>query len=172
MANEILAAIINAAAGSVVTLITTLALNRRKEKREDRLEVKKQRREAFQNRPEMKIIDFKDYISRTGYGIKRKCDIELFVACIDHVTVEGKKRNAVVNAHYKVGQLNSNEWCCVIYTLENAGKTDISTMDIIWNFQKSSCIFPMDTARQWAERNFLNYSYCYDKKIRAEKACL
>lgn len=166
MTNEIIIAIISAVAGGIVTLLTTLALERRKEKRKERLEAKKLQREAFQNRPEMQIVDFKDYIVRTGYGVKQKCDIELLVAHIENVTVEGKKKRAIVYAHYKEEHLNPNEWCCVIYTFKNAGKTDISTMNIIWHFQQSSCIFPADEARPWAEGNLLNYSYCYDKKIR------
>ena len=167
MTNEIIIAIVSAVAGGVVTLLTTLALDKRKEKREDRLEAKKQQREVFQTRPEMQIADFKDYISRTGYGIKQKCDIELFVAHIEKTTVEGKKKRAVVYAHYNEEHLDSSEWCCVMYTFKNAGKTDISSMDIIWHFQQSSCIFPAGEARQWADGNLLNYSYCYDKKIRA-----
>lgn len=166
MTNEIIIAIVSAVAGGIVTLLTTLALDRRKEKRDDRLEAKKLQREVFQTRPEMQIVDFKDYISRAGYGIKQKCDIELFVAHIEKTTVEGKKKRAVVYAHYNEEHLDPNEWCCVMYTLKNAGKTDISSMDIIWHFQQSSCIFPADETRQWAEGNLLNYSYCYDKKIR------
>ena len=166
MTNEVIIAILSAVAGGIVTLLTTLVLDRRKEKRADRLEAKKLQREAFQTRPEMQIVEFKDYISRTGYGVKQKCDIELLVVRIDNVTVDGKRKNAVVNAHYKEEHLNPDEWCCVIYTLKNAGKTDISTMDIIWHFQQSSSIFPADAARRWAKGNLLNYSYCYDKKIR------
>lgn len=166
MTNEIIIAIVSAVAGGVVTLLTTLALDRRKEKREDRLEAKKLQREMFQTRPEMQIVDFKDYISRAGYGIKQKCDIELFVAHIEKTTVEGKKKRAVVYAHYKEEHLNPIEWCCVIYTLKNTGKTDISMMNIIWHVQQSSCIFPADEARHWADGNLLNYSWCYDKKIR------
>ena len=167
MTNEIIIAIVSAVAGGVVTLLTTLVLDKRKEKREDRLEAKKLQREVFQTRPEMQIVDFKDYISRTGYGIKQKCDIELFVAHIEKTIIEGKKKRAIVYAHYNEEHLDPNEWCCVMYTFKNAGKTDISTMDTIWHFQQSSCIFPAGEARQWAEGNLLNYSYCYDKKIRA-----
>ena len=167
MTNETIIAIISAVAGGIVTLLTTLALDKRKEKREDRLEAKKLQREAFQNRPEMQIVDFKDYIVRTGYGVKQKCDIELFVAHIETVTVEGKKKRAIVHAHYKEEHLNPDEWCCVMYTFKNAGKTDISSVDIFWHSQQSSCIFPTGIVRQCAEGNLLNYSYCYDKKIRA-----
>ena len=167
MTNEIIIAIVSAIAGGIITLLTTLILDRRKEKREDRLEAKKAQREAFQNRPEMQIVDFKDYITRPGYGVKQKCDIDLFVARIQNVTIEGKKKKAVVNAHYSEDHLNANEWCCVIYVLKNAGKTDISSLHMIWHFQQSSCIFPADHARQWAEGNLLNYGHCYDTKIRA-----
>lgn len=169
MINEIIMAIVGAFAGGAITLLTTLIVERRKEKREDCLENKKLQREAFQNRPEMEIADFKDYITRTGYGVKQKCDIELFVAQIDNVTVKGKKKNAIVSAHYKEKHLNADEWCCVIYVLKNVGKTDISTLDIIWHFQQSSCIFPANEARQWAGGNLINYSQCYDKKIRADE---
>lgn len=133
MTNEIIIAIVSAVVGGIVTLLTTLILDRRKERREDRLEAKKIQREAFQNRPEMQIADFKDYIVRTGYGVKQKCDIELFVAHIDHVTVEDRKKKSVVYAHYNDEHLNANEWCCVIYVLKNAGKTDISTLHMIWH---------------------------------------
>ena len=167
MIREIFIAIVSAVAGGIITLLTTLILDRRKEKREDQLEAQKTQREAFQNRPEMQIVDFKDYIIRTGYGIKQKCDIELFVAHIDHVTVEGKKKRSIVCAHYNEHHLNTSEWCCVIYVLKNAGKTDISTLHMIWHFQESSCIFPADYARQWAAGNSLNYGYCFDTKIRA-----
>lgn len=166
MTNEIIIAVFSAVAGGVITLLTTLLLERRKEKREDRLEAKKFQREIFQTRPEMQIVEFKDYIARTGYGIKQKCDIELFVAHIESVTLESNRKRSPVYAHYKEEHLNSNEWCCVIYTFKNAGKTDISTMDIFWHFQQSSCIFLAGEARQWMESNLLNYSYCYDKKVR------
>ena len=105
MPHEILIAIISAVVGGIITLL----LDRRKEMREDRLEAKKVQREAFQNRPEMQIVDFKDYIARPGYGIRQKCDIDLFVARIDKVTIEGKKKKSIVYAHYKEDHLNANE---------------------------------------------------------------
>lgn len=166
MTNEIIVAIASAVAGGLFTFLTTLLLERRKEKREDRLEAKRLQREVFQNRPEMQIVDYKDYISRTGYGVKQKCDIELLVAHIESVTIEGKKKQEIVHAHYKQEHLNSKEWCCVIYTIKNAGKTDVSTMNIIWNFQQTACVFTTDEASRCAKGNILNYAIWYDKKIR------
>ena len=169
MINEIIIAIIGAVVGGVVTFFTTLMIERYKAKRQDCLETKKLQREIFQNRPELQIIDYKNYLSRNHYGVKQKCDIQLFVAHIDNVTIDGVEKHDIVNAHYNKDHLNADEWCCVIYTFGYIGKTDISTLNIIWNLKQSSCIFPEDEAYQWATGNLLNYSYCYDKKIRVSE---
>lgn len=62
--------------------------------------------------------------------------------------------------------MNTDEWCCVIYSFKNVGKTNISVLDIICNYKRDTCIFPCAEAMKYAERNLLNYSYCYDRKIR------
>ena len=166
MKNEIIIALISAGISSIITYLTSLILEKRKEKREDRLEARKERIAIFQNRPEMAVVDYKDYISRTSYGIKQTCDIDLFVAHIDKVTATGNKKNDKVYAHYCEEDFESKDWCCAIYTLKNAGKTDISTLDIICNFKKDTCIFEIENAKKWASDNLLNYWHCYDKKIR------
>ena len=166
MTAEIIIAILSALVGGFITFIFTIASDKRKEKREDKLESKKLQREAFENRPEMQIIDFKDYISRPGYGVKQKCDIDIFVARISGTTIDGDKKHPIVNAHYCEDNLKTDEWRCVIYFLKNAGKTSISTLDVICHFQQTTCIFPSSEVRQYMEGNLLNYSYCYDKKIR------
>lgn len=123
--------------------------------------------EVHHNRPEFDVVEYKDYLSRTNYGIKKPCDIELFVAHIQSVSVSGKKNNPVVDAYYESEQFNPKEWCCVIYNLKNAGKTDINSLDIICTFMRDTCIFPTDDALWHAENHLLNYSECYDKKIRS-----
>ena len=170
MTNEIIIAIISAVAGGIVTLLTTLALDKRKEKREDRLEAKKLQREAFQNRPEMQIVDFKDYIVRTGYGVKQKCDIELFVAHIETVTVEGKKKRAIVRAHYKEEHLNPDEWCCVMYTLKNSGKR-ISLRRISFGAFSNPRVFSLPTKLGNGQKGiFLTTPTAMTRKYVSEKA--
>ena len=164
--SDIIGTIVGAIVGAIAGGTITSLIERRKEKRENSKEAKKQQREAVQNRPEMQIVDYKDYVSRIGYGVKQKCDVNLVVVPIDNVTIEGKKKKAIVNAHYKVEYFNENEWSCVIYTLKNAGHTDISVTDIIWNSQKTACIYPLAVARRWAEGKVLNYSCCHDQKVR------
>lgn len=166
MENEMLYIIVSAVVGSVASMITTLILDRRKEKREDRIEARKTKEEVYRNRPEMDIVDFKNYLSRPGYGIKQKCDIELFVANIENVTTTGQKKKDVVYAHYREEDLNEAEWCCVIYTFKNAGQTDVSTLDIICNAKKNTSIFPCSMVKVLASNKTLNYRFCYDKKIR------
>ena len=117
MDKEIIIAVVSAVIGSFITFIFSFLLDKRKEKREDRLEARKERIAIFQNRPEMAVVDYKDYISRTGYGIKQTCEIDLFVAHIDKVTATGNKKNDVVYAHYRDEDFESKDWCCVIYTL-------------------------------------------------------
>jgi len=166
MKNEIIIALISGVVGGAITLLTSLIIEFYKQKRNDKLEARKERKTVFENRPEMSIVDYKDYISRTGYGIKQKCDIELFVARIENVTITGDKNNDIVNAHYREEDFDKKDWCCVIYTFKNAGKTDISSMDIICNFKKDTCIFDFENVKKLASHNLLNYWYCHDKKIR------
>lgn len=137
-----------------------------KEKRKNKDSIRKENNDIFQNRPEMQIIDFKNYLSRTGYGVKKVCNIDIFVAHIDKATATGNEKNDVVYAHYLKEDFESKDWCCVIYTLQNAGKTDISSLNVICNYKKDTCIFESENAVKWAQDNLLNYWYCYDKKIR------
>ena len=71
MTTEIIIAIISALIGGIVTFMFTLVSDKRKENREDKLEAKKLQREAFQNRPEMQIVDFKDYIAVPDMGLNK-----------------------------------------------------------------------------------------------------
>jgi hypothetical protein len=87
------------------------------------------------------------------------------------VTVEGndkkgRKKQERVRVHYNFEDFNSKDWCCVIYSFKNVGKTDISTTNIICNFQKDTCIFQTDAIGCYIGNNLLNYSECYDRKIR------
>lgn len=166
MKDEIIIALIGAAFGAIITFITSLIIELYKQKRSEKIVKQKEQKEVFINRPEMALIDYKNYISRSGYGIKQTCDIDLFVAHIEGITTTGNEKNDVVYAHYRDEDFNSKDWCCVIYTLKNAGKTDISTLNVICNFKKDTCIFESENAQNWATNNILNYWYCHDKKIR------
>lgn len=169
---EIIIAIITSIITSIITYLFTSKLEVRKERREDEKDRIREQKETYEKRPEMEIVEFKDYLSRPGYGIKQKCDIELFVAHIDHVTIKengkkGKKQKQRVIAHYNPEDKDAGQWCCVIYTIKNMGKTDVSTTDIICTHIEDTCIFPCSYAPEFMEVGALIYSECYDRKIRS-----
>lgn len=166
MNSEMLAGIVGAVCGGAVTLFVNMIIERRREKHADGIEARKEKEEILKNRPELAIVDYKDYLARVGYGIRQKCDIELFVARIENVTATGAKKQDVVYAHYREEDFDPDEWCCVIYKFENKGKADISSLDVICNSKRDTCIFPCDIAQSLAANHVLNYSHCYDKKIR------
>lgn len=147
--------------GAVIGSITTGLINLVFEKRKDKKENEKNQKNTFEKRPEMAIIEFKDYISRPGYGVKKKCDIDLFVAHIAGIDLDG-----VVSAIYHKEDGDQEEWSCVIYTLKNVGKTDISVLNVISTCKKDTCIFPSMYVKEFISNGCINYSNCYDRKIR------
>lgn len=149
--------IINAIANGLVTFI----LEKRREKRED----KKEQNDIFKERPELAIVEFRDYIARPGYGIKENCDIDLFVAHLDCINLMSE-----VSAIYHGEDAKQDEWCCVIYTLKNVGKTDISSLDIISMHKTDICIFASTVAKKFLSEGIINYSICYDKRIRVSES--
>ena len=44
--------------------------------REDRKEAAKKQEAVYEKRPELSITEYADYLSRPGYGVKKKCDME------------------------------------------------------------------------------------------------
>lgn len=152
--------IVAAIIGALATGFITLLLNKRKERKEDMKEKKREREKRFENRPEFAVIDYKDYLSRVGYGIKQKCDIELFVAHIE----EFNKDNYI--GKFRAKDLNPNEWCCVIYTLKNMGKTDVVALSLIITCKKDTCIFPCANVKELTSRGIPSYLEFYDRKIR------
>ncbi len=126
MDSEILTGIISVVVSGIVTLLINLIIERRREKHSVSIEARKEEKEILKTRPELAVVDYKNHLSRVGYGIKQKCDMELFVARIENVTTTGTKRQDFVYAHYREEDFDPDEWCCVIYKFENKGKTDIS----------------------------------------------
>ena len=151
--------------GDITSIVSSLH-DFRKDRKESSESKQNKREEVHHYRPEFDIVEYKDYLARPRYGTKKPCDIELFVASIQSVSVRGEKKAPVVDAYFKNEHLNPDEWCCVIYTLKNMGKTNINSLDIICNFMKDTCIFPAAKANWYAENHLLNYSECYDRKIR------
>lgn len=162
MTNELLVALISAIVGAVVGGIITFLSDKRKERREDKKEKQNKKREIFENRPELKIVEYKDYLSRPGHKLKKKCDINVFITKMDKVSVE----DDIVTAHYNKEFFNEEEWCCVIYEFKNVGKTDIRCVSPICTYKKNTMLCDVSNTQMILEHGLLSYSTMYDKKIR------
>lgn len=162
MPDELINAIIGAVAGAFSGGIVNLILEKRKEHREDKKERKKEQKEVFENRPELDIIECRNYITRPGYGIKKEYDINIFIAQIQSSTIE----NDNVYINYNKAHFNKEEWCCVIYTFRNNGKTDIQCINPICNLKKSAILCQESEAKEFLKYRLINYSTWYEKKLR------
>ena len=158
---EIIIPIITAIVGGLIGGIFTLIVAKRKENREESLRLQKERKEIFDNRPEYKIVDYKEYLNRPGYGIKQQCDIDIFITPIKDIKINGR-----VDAIYDENSFNKKEWCCVIYELENVGKTDITVTYVICSHKRTKVLFGSSVANKFLEAKCLNYSESCDDKIR------
>ena len=157
----IIGAIVSAIIGALIATLTTLAVERRKEKRRKIENDKKEKKEIFESRPEYAIVDYKNYISRTGYGIKQECDLDVFLT-----RIIGIERNGRIDAIYQKEDFNPEEWCCVIYTLKNVGKTDISVSYIICHHKRTKVLLNSRFAKEYLNNRCLNYSESCDRKVR------
>lgn len=166
MTNELITAIIAALSGAVIGGIVNLLLEIRREHRQDKKEKKKEleknKKESYENRPELEIVDYKNYTNRPGYRIKKQFDINIFLTKIKNVSVEGD----LVNIHYNKELFEQDNWCCVIYMFKNIGKTDIRCINPICTYQKDTILCNVDSAEMIAEYGMLSYSSYYDKKVR------
>ena len=84
MTNELMNAIVSAITGAVAGGMVNLLLDKRKENLEDIKEKKK----IYEDRPELQIIEYKEYIKCSAYKFKKECDINLFMTKMGKVSVE------------------------------------------------------------------------------------
>lgn len=162
MIETIISSVVSALIAAGIATATTLFIERRKERKQEYEKLKKERKELFDNRPELKIVDYKNYITRIGYGLKQKCDIEVFLAHFNGVQID----NGRVLANYTPDDFNAKEWCCLIYSFENIGKTDISVVDVISTYKKDTALFSLKSTEAFMTARALNYSELLDEKIR------
>lgn len=166
MTSELINAIISAIAGAFAGGIVTLILDKRKERREDKKEKQKDKKKIYEDRPELQIIEYKEYISRPGHKLKKECDINVFMTKMEKVSVE----EDIVTAYYNKDYFNEEEWCCVIYDFKNVGKTDIRCVSPICTYKKDTMLCNVSNAKMILEHGLLSYSTMFDKKIYANES--
>lgn len=163
MKNELICAIISAIAGAISGGVVNLLLEVRKERKEADREKKKAYKKAYENRPELEIVDYKNYIERTSYGVKKECDINIFLGKIERVSVE----DGCVTAHYCEENFNSNDWCCIIYTFKNVGKKDIACINPICMYKRDTVLCDVKFIKQILGEGILSYTTWYEKEVHA-----
>lgn len=163
MTSELINTLISAIAGAIAGGIVTLLLDKRKERREDKKEKQNEKKKIYEERPELEIVEYKEYLGRPGHKLKKECDIDVFMTKMEKVSVE----DDIVTAHYNKDFFNEEEWCCVIYSFKNVGKTDIRCVSPICTYKKDTLLCSVSSAQMILEHGLLSYSTMYDTKIRA-----
>lgn len=161
--NEILVAIPSAIIGGFITLI----FERRKERRQDKKELEAKKEELHRNRPELSIIEMKDYFSRPGVCItSQPCDLEAFIAPFKKVEIA----DGDVSAIYDESYLDKKSWACRIYVIKNVGKSAIYSLSLISNYKKDTCIFEVEALDKLTiEDGYINYYVSLDKRIAPDE---
>lgn len=163
MTSELMNAIISAITGAIAGGIVTLLLDKRKERREDKKEKQNEKKKIYEERPELQIVEYKEYLSRPGHKLKKECDIDVFMTKIEKVSVE----DDIVTAHYNKEFFDEKEWCCVIYNFKNVGRMDIRCISPICTYKKDTMLCSVSNAQMILEDGLLSYSTLYDRKVRA-----
>lgn len=153
----IIAAVVGAVSGGIVNFILELIKNRRSDKKE----TQRKKEEVYKTRPELDIIDYEDHIYSENISQIPSCDIEVFVAMAEQLK-SGKDAGAV----YKQDDLVRDNWHVFTYKFKNMGNTDIDSLNLIMSVKNTVCLFETKLLDYMASKGVINYSICYDKKIR------
>lgn len=161
MQSEIITAVIGAVAGALSGGIINYLLELRRDRRNDKKEKMKEIKEIHEKRPELDIVEYKEYQVVDNIEDVASCDIEVFVAM-----AESFETGVNASAVYSSTDLEQKNLYIVTYTLKNKGYTDINSMNLIMSSKGRACLFEKAETDYMLPRGFIKYSVCYDKKIR------
>lgn len=148
----------NAVVASLITLgITTIIqiiFRKNDRKYNEKQENKKERKQQFLNKAELHIEDKK-------WDSKEKPDICLFMTDFK-VSINDKKD---VEFHYSKDALKKDKYKHLKFYIKNIGNADINQLDICTTAQKNTMLCDVESIKYIVDSKFVNYSYCYDRKI-------
>ena len=148
----------NAVVASLITLaITTIIqiiFRKNDRKYNEKQENKKERKQQFLNKAELHIEDKK-------WDSKEKPDICLFMTDFK-VLINDKKD---VEFHYSQNVLKKDKYKHLKFYIKNIGNADINQLDICATAQKNTMLCDIESIKYIVDSKFVNYSYCYDRKI-------
>ncbi len=148
---------------SILGIIIPVILAKSKEKRENKINKKKEQQLIFEQRPEFSIEEYKNYLDRPGYGIKQKCDIGVFLSFVVNETKEGCK-----NLNLREDDFVKENWCCIFYKIKNIGKTDIKYIDIVSNQKRVIGVFNSENIEH-VDKTFINYCESLDRIVKVNE---
>ena len=148
----------NAVVASLITLgITTIIqiiFRKNDRKYNEKQENKKERKQQFLNKAELHIED-------KQWDSKEKPDISLFMTDFK-VSINDKKD---VEFHYSKDALKKDKYKHLKFYIKNIGNADINQLDICTTAQKNTMLCDVESIKYIVDSKFVNYSYCYDRKI-------
>ncbi len=158
--NEIISAICGAVAGGAVSCLFNYLNDRRKERRADEKEEEKEHQRRFDNRPELKIIEYQENYE---HKIEESLSENFVVVTAEFkASVEGD----YVYANFAKNEIDEREWTSVRYRLENVGKTDVSTISLICQDKRHFWLCEKYYAQDFMKSRILHYVAHFDNKIR------
>ena len=159
--NELTTAIIAAVVGAISGGVVNFLLELHRDRRNDKKEKIKEKENVHINRPELDIVKYEDHQLIENIKDVPSCDIEVFVAVADCFET-GKNASAVYNKN----NLDRSEWRCFTYVFKNMGLTDINSMNVLMADKRHVCLFETQELDYLLSHGAINYSICYDKKLR------
>jgi len=148
----------NAIVASLITLVITtiiqIVFRKSDRKYEEKKYKKKERKEQFFNKAEL-------YIEDKQLDSKGNPDICLFMT--DFKAIVNDEKEVIFN--YRKDVLKKNKYKHLRFYIKNIGNADINQLDICVVAQKNTMLCDIDLVKTFVDNKFVNYSYCYDRKI-------
>lgn len=154
--NAIVASLITLAISTLIQIVFRKSDRRYNEKQES----KKEKKQQFFNKGEL-------HIENKKVSLKDKPDICLFMT--DFKT---KVNNNDVEFYYSKDVLKKEKYKHIKFYIKNIGNADINQLDICATAQKNTMLCDIDSVKMFVEDKFVNYSYCYDRKILKDEVIL
>ncbi len=138
----------------VINIITQIIFRKNDRKYNEKWENKKERKQQFLNKAEL-------HIENKTWDSKDKPDICLFMT--DFKTSINDKKD--VEFHYSKDVLKKDKYKHLRFYIKNIGNADINQLDVCATAQKNTMLCDIESIKYIVDSKFVNYSYCYDRKI-------
>lgn len=153
--NSFLTTIIGVIVGGLMSSFTAIYISNKEKKERRKEEYLKEKKIQFSKRPELKITK----VSTNDNIIP---NFEVFLAPFE---VKYGNTHKKYEMHYPKGILNKKNHKYKDFYIKNIGKTAINQLDICATFKNHNTLVAYDSLEYIVNEKFVDYSYCYDKKI-------